>query len=138
MPLRASYAWGAALHVFIAGLGLFVFARTTGASLPAALIAGLLFAAGGPLVVRYHYYMTFYPVAWIPWLLVAVRAFALQPSLLRFVAIPPPIALAILTGFPQTALYGIVGAAIYGAWRLLVTPLDEPKGAREGAAGAGA
>lgn len=124
MPLTTSYAWGAALHVFIAGLGLCVFARALGASPPAALLAGVLFAAGGPLVVRYHYYMTFYPVAWIPWLLVAVRAFAREPSLLRFALIPPPIALAILTGFPQTALYGIVGAGIFGAWQLYLGPRD--------------
>jgi hypothetical protein len=124
MPLTASYAWGAALHVFIAGLGLCVLARALGASPAAALLAGVLFAAGGPLVVRYHYYMTFYPVAWIPWLLVAVRAFALKPSLLRFALIPPPIALAILTGFPQTALYGIVGAGIFGAWQLCCAPRE--------------
>jgi hypothetical protein len=128
MPLTASYAWGAALHVFIAAFGLCLFARALGASRTAALFAGLLFAAGGPLVVRYHYYMTFYPVAWIPWLLLAVRSFALRPTLLRFVLIPPPIALAILTGFPQTALYGIAGAGIFGAWQLVV---NGPRPARE-------
>ena len=132
MPLTASYAWGAALHVFIAAFGLCLFARALGASRTAALFAGLLFAAGGPLVVRYHYYMTFYPVAWIPWLLLAVRAFALQPTLLRFVLIPPPIALAILTGFPQTALYGIAGAGLFGAWQLIVNAHREAQEAEHG------
>jgi hypothetical protein len=119
LPLERSYAVGAALHVLLAGLGAFVLARRLGADPGGARLAGLLFAAGGALVVRFHYYMTFYPVAWVPWLLAAVHAFAERPTLKRFALVPMPIALAILTGFPQTALYGIVGAGIFGAWKLV-------------------
>jgi hypothetical protein len=119
LPLARSYAVGAALHVFLAALGAFVLARRLGVPAGGALLAGLLFAAGGAMVVRFHYYMTFYPVAWVPWLLVAVHAFTERPTALRLALVPPPIALAILTGFPQTALYGIVGAGLFGAWRLV-------------------
>jgi len=119
LPLERSYAVGAALHVFLAALGAWLLARRLGADARGALLAGLLFAAGGALVVRFHYYMTFYPVAWVPWLLVAVHAFTERPTLMRWSLVAPPIALAILTGFPQTALYGIAGAGIFGAWRLV-------------------
>jgi len=119
LPLERSYAVGAALHVFLAALGAWFLARRLGADVRGALLAGLLFAAGGALVVRFHYYMTFYPVAWVPWLLVAVHAFTERPTLLRWSLVAPPIALAILTGFPQTALYGIAGAGLFGAWRLV-------------------
>src|SRR5262249_6116273 len=117
--LERSYAVGAALHVLLAALGACVLARRLGAAAGGALLAGLLFAAGSAMVVRFHYYMTFYPVAWVPWLLAAVHAFTEKRTLLRLALVPPPIALAILTGFPQTALYGIVGAGLFGAWRLL-------------------
>ena len=119
LPLERSYAVGAALHVFLAALGACFLARRLGAEAGGALLAGVLFAAGGALVVRFHYYMTFYPVAWVPWLLVAVHAFTERPTWLRWSLVAPPIALAILTGFPQTALYGIAGAGLFGAWRLI-------------------
>ncbi len=118
-PLERAYAWAVALHVILAGLGTFVLARRLGLADGPALLAGLLFAAGGPLVVQFHLHMRFFAAVWVPWLLAAVHAFTERATLLRWCAIPPPIALVVLSGFPQTGLYGILGAAGFGAVRLI-------------------
>jgi len=131
-PMERAFAWSAALHVVIAALGAWWLARRLGLDPGAALLAGLLFAASGPLLVRAHYWMTFFAATWVPWLLAAAHAFAKAPSLARWLAIPPPLALIVLTGFPQTGLYGIAGAAALGA----IVLLRERRGAawRPGAA----
>ena len=115
LPIESAFAWNAALHVVIAALGAWWLARRLSATAGAALLAGILFAASGPLSVRYHYPMTFYAAVWVPWLLAAVHAFAKGPGVARWLAIPPPIALIVLSGFPQTGLYGIAGGAVWGA-----------------------
>jgi len=119
-PLERAWAWAAAMHVVIAGLGTFVCARRLGLRPAAALLAGALFAAGGALTVQLHMPMRYYALAWVPWLLAATHAFVERPGALRFAAIPPPVALVILSGFPQNGLYGIVGAALFGVGRLLI------------------
>ncbi|MBL8841532.1 MAG: hypothetical protein JNL90_08385 [Planctomycetes bacterium] len=118
-PLERAYAWSAALHVVLAVLGARWLARRLGLAPAPALLAGVLFAASGPLLVRYHYYMTFFAAVWVPWLLAAVHAYAKGASVARWLAIPLPIALIVLSGFPQTGLYGVVGAALLGASVLL-------------------
>ncbi len=120
-PLERAYAWSAALHVVVAALGAFWLARRLGITTGPAWLAGLLFAAGGPLLVRYHLYMTFHAAVWVPWLLAAVHAFCARPSLARWLLVPLPIALVILSGFPQTGLYGVVAAALMGSWQLIAT-----------------
>ncbi len=118
-PLERAYAWSTAFHVVAAALGAWWLARRLRFTPGAALYAGVLFAASGPLLVRYHYYMTFFAAVWVPWLLAAVHAFAKAPSIARLLAVPLPIALIVLSGFPQTGLYGVLGAAVFGALLLL-------------------
>jgi hypothetical protein len=119
-PLESAYAVGAALHVLLACIGMFWFLRTQKLPLHAAWLGGLLFGISGPLIVRYHYYMTFYAVVWVPYLMASVQRFAETRQAKHLLAIPWWVALIFLSGFPQTGLYGIYLASIFGVlllWR---------------------
>ncbi len=118
-PLERAYAWVIALHVALAGFGVFLLLTTLGVGARAAWLGGILFAVSGPMVVRYHYYMTFYPVVWIPYLLCSVHRFCQKPDLARAFLIPFFVALIFLSGFPQTGLYGMYLCFAYGAGRLV-------------------
>ncbi|MBM4015570.1 MAG: hypothetical protein FJ293_11490, partial [Planctomycetes bacterium] len=119
LPPERALAWNAALHLAVAALGAAWLARRLALPYGAALLAGALFATAGALAVRFHYPMTVQAACYVPWLLAAVHAFTQRPGALRLAVIPPPVALIVLCGFPQTGLYGIAGAAAWGTLRLL-------------------
>ncbi len=113
------YGWLVALHVVFACVGMFWFLRMRELSPAAAWIGGLAFGLAGPLAVRYQYYCTLYPVVWIPWLLGLVHRFTERPTGWRWSLLSVPVAMVILSGFPQTGVYGVYFAAIYGAVRIV-------------------
>ena len=118
-PLEGAYAWVAAFHVWWAALGAFLLLRALRLGRGVALFGAVAFALSGPLALRYHYFMTFYPVAWLPWLWWVVHRYTERPNLVRGLLVPLPIVAIVLTGFPQTGVYGIHLAALYGVARTL-------------------
>ncbi len=139
-PLEA-LAFEVVAHVIWAGVGAFLLARRLMPRAPtiAPLTAGVAFALSG--------YMTGFPLqqvtivetaAWLPWWIWAlhhvVRAPRLPVALMRAVGAGWVLALALLAGHPQTALYAVYLGAAYllahVAWspagrgrRLLVAPV---------------
>jgi hypothetical protein len=114
----------AVLHIGLAAVFTYLFARRLLASRPGALVAALVFACGG--------YLTGYPplqlavletAVWLPLALLGVLRLverSAAPSGRRF-PLPDPVlplalALAILAGHPQTANYLIYTSAAWLAW----------------------
>jgi hypothetical protein len=129
LPLGA-VALEAAAHLVLGGLFTYLLLRALGARAPAALLAALAFGFGG--------YLTGYPLEqlavldtaiWIPALLAALtaaidRAAAGQPRPARRWALAAGVALALmlLAGHPQTALYGLYAAGAWWLWRARSLP----------------
>lgn len=89
-------------HLVLAGLGTRLAARRLGASETAALAAGALFLASGPLLSLGNLWNHLAGVAWLPW---AVAA-ALAPGPRALLGWGASIGLMVLAGSPDMALLG--------------------------------
>lgn len=102
------------LHVFLAGIGAHVLARAHGRSLPAGIVAGLIYMAG-PFSIIYTTEFYIFPLmtAWTPWLLWLARRALHAPdrSGAAFYTLLTALCygMSILVGFPQLTVYiGII------------------------------
>jgi hypothetical protein len=111
------------LHLSIAAIGAYLFARAAGAGRAGALLAGLVFAFAG--------YMTSFPVqqmiilqtsVWLPWILLGLELAIGRREPLWGLLVAIPTALAALVGHPQTLGYVLLTAAAYGLFRLAGRP----------------
>jgi hypothetical protein len=116
-PNERMYGWLTALHFALAALFAHLFARRLGLSLGGALISGVAFGFAGPMWTRAHYYMTFFPIVWLPLLLLLVDVLARDGSRAARVGIAIVAAVMVLAGFPQMAIYGFYLAALYALLR---------------------
>lgn len=117
---RYAYAVLAALHLFLTALGVWLWLRELGIAPSAACIGGLIAAISGPMVFRFHYFMTFEAAVCVPWLWWLGARYCAAPGLRRLCWLSLPVAAIFLTGFPQTGLYGIYALTACGTYRLLI------------------
>lgn len=110
---------------WIAGTGVFAFARAVGLSRTAALLGGLVFMLGGFLTLNAQHISMIQVASLMPWGLWAVERhrthagsrFALGAGLI--------LALQVLAGHPQMVAYSAIVTGVYGLWRLLGLPRSE-------------
>jgi hypothetical protein len=111
------------LHVSIAAVGTYLFARAACAGRAGALLAALVFAFSG--------YMTSFPVqqiiilqtsVWLPWILLGLELAIGRREPLWGLAVAAATAMAALVGHPQTLGYVLLTAAAYGLYRLATRP----------------
>jgi hypothetical protein len=111
------------LHVSIAAVGTYLFARTTGTGRLGGIVAALVFAFSG--------YMTSFPVqqmiilqtsVWLPWLLLGLELTIRWREPLFGLLVAAATAMAALVGHPQTLGYVVLTGAVYGLYRLAVQP----------------
>src|SRR5262245_36189681 len=111
------------LHLSIAAVGAYLFARAAGAGRAGAVLAGLVFAFSG--------YMTSFPVqqmiilqtsVWLPWILLGLELAVGRREPLWGLLVAVPTTLAALVGHPQTLGYVVLTAAAYGLYRLARCP----------------
>lgn len=121
-------AWSIVLHVWLAGGGLYLFARRA-AQLGrwASLAAALIFALGGFLGAQVEHVNQLNTSAWLPWLLLCVEGAADSDrrglrSWLSILAGGLVVALMLLAGHTQAAYIGLFGAAVYALLRSLGRP----------------
>ncbi len=135
-PKQVAYSIG--LHIFIAGVGAFLFARKS-LKLPpmAALVSGMVFAFSGFLGGQVEHINQLQVSAWLPWLFLAFDGIKIQPpkdcgrGVLRIVirntphatraiaALGAVIALMLLAGHTQSAYISLFGLGLYGIFRRL-------------------
>ena len=121
--LPTEYAMGstAAMHVALAGLFMFAFARALGLRSVSALIAAIAFQLSGFLISRFGFLTITAALPWLAaWLWRAERA--MQSGRRRDAAwLSITIGLGLLAGHAQTSLYGLMLLAAYVLYRVFTT-----------------
>lgn len=108
LPMETSYPLFAALHLVIAALGAARLARRLipGTTLAAQAAAGLIYAAGGPLLSLVSHWHHLAAAAWMPWIL--ERAEGREDGKTAWIGLPVLVALQALAGSPDYAFLTFV------------------------------
>jgi hypothetical protein len=114
--------WRGMVSLLLAGVGTYLF-LTRAPRLRLAPVAGLLggcaYMLADPFVVHLGHPQINDAMAWLPWSLLGVEwALATHPARKGALA-GIPVALMVLAGHGQMALYGLITVGLYGAWRSL-------------------
>jgi hypothetical protein len=106
------------LHFWIGAFGLYAFLRRRGLPEAAAYAGGLFFVLTYP-----NTHATFsalvWGIAWCPWMLLAVDAWAEAPSPARAAGVALAFGMAQLTGAPAAFWYGLLVVVPYGTWAIV-------------------
>jgi hypothetical protein len=73
LPLATAFAVSAPLHLWLAGAGMYLFARVLGASRAGSLLAGLAFAANGQILTGLEVVSVADIAVWLPWVAAAAE-----------------------------------------------------------------
>lgn len=122
LPVEAAISLHIALHIAIAGLGMYFFVRGAGGHWIGALLAGITFAFSGFVAARiYAGHIGFLATnSWLPWLLLGLVWSVRRRSAAAGVLAGVPFGLAILAGNPTSLLYtGLIWGlfALFWQWQ---------------------
>ncbi|HEX3278258.1 MAG TPA: YfhO family protein [Thermoleophilaceae bacterium] len=108
----------AALKLFVAAFGTFLFARAIGLRFGGALFAGAVYAFGTFFVVWLAWPLTnIFPL--IPWILLVTELLVRRPEPLTVAALAALIGLQFLGGHPETSFHVMVVTTLWFAFRAL-------------------
>ncbi|MBX7212587.1 MAG: flippase [Thermoflexales bacterium] len=136
LPLEAAYGWFTVLNLGLAGVFMFVFARTLGLGRAGALFAGLAYELSGFMLSSVVFQMIIAAAAWMPLVLaMADRIIHQAPGLRGRPATVPWAVLGafalgcqILAGHVEVTLYTAILTVAFSSWRLIV--ITRRRGAR--------
>ncbi|HEV3168468.1 MAG TPA: hypothetical protein VGZ22_30965, partial [Isosphaeraceae bacterium] len=114
--LPDAYAWMAAARLWVAGLGMFLLARSWRFGGWGRWFAGLTWPFCGFLVVWLLYPVTSAAI-WMPWLLLASERLLVRPSVRSASALALCVGLVLLGGHIQTGAHVLLAAGVYALWR---------------------
>ncbi len=111
-----SLAWMAVGRLWVAGLGIFLLARTWGCGLWGRWFVGLVYPFCGFLIVWLLYPVT--PVAiWLPWLLLASDVVLARPRGRWVGMVAVVVGLVVVGGHIQTSAHVLLAAGLFVSWR---------------------
>jgi hypothetical protein len=111
-------AWMAAGRLWVAGLGMFLLARSWGCGFWGRWFAGLVYPFCGFLIVWLLYPVT--PVAiWLPWLVLATDGVLDEPRARRAGLLAIVVGLVIVGGHIQTSAHVLLAAGLFASWRAM-------------------
>ena len=114
--------WLVTIHLFWAGLGMFLLARRIGIGLLGQIICGLSFALSGYLVSRSAFISINAAVSWIPWLLLSVTWLATgRTNLIKIITTGIVTCMLLLAGHAQIAWYTFL---LSTAWLIMIAWQD--------------
>lgn len=123
LPLRAAINWSIALHLFLGGLFMVLWARHRGLCPLACVFSGMLFMFCGAHFL--HIYAGHLPnlcsMAWVPLLLLAIDGFSARRTAGWCLVGIFAVALQLLAGHPQYFFYTFIAAAIYCCFSVVRT-----------------
>ena len=105
-------------HFWLAGLGVYAFLRRRGTPTFACYAGGLLFILTYPYVHNLFSALN-WSMAWAPWALLAIDAWAERPERGRAALVALAVAMGILAGAWAAVWYSLLVAIPYGAWAVL-------------------
>ena len=120
----------AVLHVFWAGLGMWLFTGLLGTPMLGRGISALSFALAGYHIARVGSFPTTNAVAWIPWLFWAVLLVIGKHRMLFVGLLAVVTAMMLLTGHAQTTLYTMLAAGLFALWGALRLPENASRNRR--------
>lgn len=119
LPTPAALGWELALHLSVAGAGMFAYAwRAERLRVPGAFAAGAVYMLGGVLTTHLEHLNQDSTLAWTPWLMLAADRLAARPRPRLVAVLAALVALIILAGHTQQAYYSFVLAAVAAIGRL--------------------
>lgn len=125
LPLKSSYGWVAVLQLWIAGLGMYAFARGLGQRRIGAVIAAISWQLSGFMLVRTVFPMIQSAMAWLPVLLLMIEYIIQSRPLLGRSSTMPWLAigaislgLTIYAGHVEITYYTLLVMGYYAAFRL--------------------
>ena len=131
LPLAVAINTGIALHVFLAGFGMFLWLRVRGLLPLAAWFGGVLFMFSGPFFP--HLYAGHLPnlctMVWGPFIFLAIDGWLRHRTPGWLLLGAASVALQILAGHPQYVFYTGIAAGLYAALQLAVAPRRLPAAA---------
>jgi hypothetical protein len=113
------------LHLWLCGLGVYAFLRRRGNPAFACYAGGALVLLSYPVLHNSFTALT-WSFAWVPWLLLAVDAWAPRPTPGRGVLVALPAAMAVLAGGMAALWYGLLVAIPYGVWAVVHARRADP------------
>jgi len=124
LPAHFALSYTILFHLAWAAIGMYWFCRTFGLRSTSALLAGFVFGASGFMTAHIMHAPHVAVASWLPWLLAIQQKYFQarqehQRSLLWFLVMAVAIALQLLGGFPQFALFNIATLCLFA----LVTPI---------------
>jgi hypothetical protein len=127
LPLPEAFGWYTALHISLAGLGMFALCSVLGVSQPAALLAGVAFMFSGTVITNATFPQVLGASAWVP-LLLAVGELIVRGGVssdgrrdlkrLWFAGVGI-VAMQFLAGHPEISMYALMTFGSYCLARLL-------------------
>ncbi|HVB77133.1 MAG TPA: hypothetical protein VNI34_04925 [Candidatus Nitrosotalea sp.] len=120
LPTSSAIAWELALHLSIAGAGMFMYAwRAERLRAAGSLVAAAVYMLGGQMTAHLEHLNQDSTLAWTPWLMLAMDRLIVRPSAHLVAATGLLGALVILAGHTQDAYYSFIFAAVVAGGRLL-------------------
>jgi len=124
LPAHFALSYTILFHLAWAAVGMYWLCRTFGLRRTSALLAGFVFGAGGFMTAHIMHAPHIAVASWLPWLLAIQQKYfqarqAHARSLFWFLAMAVAVALQLLGGFPQFALFNIATLGLFA----LVTPI---------------
>ena len=135
LPLPRAFGVFITLQLGLAGIFMYIFARTIGANRLGAFLAGMTFQFSGFLVVSVVHPMIVAAASWLPLLLALVDLTVRRARFLRQERAMLPWALLgaialglhILAGHAEATYFTLLVMGIFSAWRLVHTALTNPR-----------
>jgi len=135
LPVSRAFGVFIALQLGLAGISMYIFARTIGANRLGAFLAGMTFQFSGFLVVSVVHPMIVAAASWLPLLLALVDLTVRRARFLRQERAMLPWALLgaialglhILAGHAEATYFTLLVMGLFSAWRLVHTTLTHPR-----------
>jgi O-antigen/teichoic acid export membrane protein len=135
LPIPRAFGVFIALQLGLAGISMYIFARTIGANRLGAFLAGMTFQFSGFLVVSVVHPMIVAAASWLPLLLALVDLTVRRAPFLRQKRAMLPWALLgaialglhILAGHAEATYFTLLVMGLFSTWRLTHTALTHPR-----------
>jgi hypothetical protein len=127
VPAPASVAWYMVLHLFIGAAGAYCYCRFIGASRPASLLGGLIFAVApeNASLINAGHVMKIATISFAPWAFYFLEKGFRTRRLIFFLTTGLVLAYQFFHTHWQIAFYTCLGVAFYGVLRTILIVRDE-------------
>ena len=121
LPVNMGISWYLVLHIWLAGLGMYLFIRSLGGDEVGASLGGIAFAFSGYMAARIYagHIGLLATNSWLPWLLLATVWSVRRKTWWSAVMMGVPFALSILAGHTTSLIYVALMWGIFALYLIL-------------------